>query len=168
MYRNKTFVSFDGDNDMHYYRLMRAWKANERFDFRFYDAHDINTARDTSTEETIKGRLRERLGNAKVVVSLIGDRTRYLYRLVRWELEQALEQEIPIIGVNLNGRRSQDTELCPPIIRDELAMYVSFQPSIIQYAIENWPGQCSTLRREGKGGAYYYRDEIYQRLGLLG
>ena len=43
-YRNKTFVSFDGDNDIHYYRLMTAWKAHSQFDFNFYDAHDLNTA----------------------------------------------------------------------------------------------------------------------------
>jgi len=24
-YQNKTFVSFDGDTDIHYYRLMTAW-----------------------------------------------------------------------------------------------------------------------------------------------
>ena len=28
-------------------------------------------------------------------------RTRYLYRFVRWELEQAVSRGIPIIGVNL-------------------------------------------------------------------
>ena len=27
-YRNKTYIAFDGDNDMHYYRLMTAWKAS--------------------------------------------------------------------------------------------------------------------------------------------
>ena len=167
MYRNKTFVSFDGDNDIHYYRLMQAWKANDRFDFNFYDAHDINTARDSSLEATIKRRLGERLSNAKLVISLIGERTRYLYKFVRWELEKALELGIPIVGVNLNGRRSQDTDLCPPIIRGELVIYVSFQPSIIRHSIENWPNQWSRLKREGKSGAFFYGDEVYRGLGLL-
>ena len=167
MYRNKTFVSFDGDNDIHYYRLMQAWKANAQFDFNFYDAHDINTARDSSTEATIKRRLGERLANANVVISLIGERTRYLYRFVRWELEKALEERIPIIGVNLNGRRSQDTDLCPPVIRDELVIYISFQPGIIQHAIENWPKQSSNLVAEGRRGPYFYRDSLYRNLGLL-
>lgn len=165
-YRNKTFVSFDGDNDIHYYRLMTAWKANDRFEFNFYDAHDLNTARDSSQERTIKRRLRERLNNAKVVVSLIGQRTRYLFKFVRWELEQALELGIPIVGVNLDGRRSQDVDLCPPVIRDELVIYVSFRPRIIQHVIENWPGQFESLRRGGKNGAYFYRDDVYQRLGI--
>lgn len=56
-YRNKTFVSFDGDTDIHYYRLMQAWKQSDGIDFNFYDAHDLNTARDSSREESIKAQL---------------------------------------------------------------------------------------------------------------
>ena len=97
-YRNKVFVSFDGDNDIHYYRLMRAWKQNDHTAFNFFDAHDINTARDTSTEETIKRRLSERLANAYVLVSLIGEHTRYLYKFVRWELEQAVNHHLERMG----------------------------------------------------------------------
>ena len=165
-YRNKVFISFDGDNDIHYYRLMKAWKQNDRTPFNFFDAHDINTARDTSTEETIKRRLAERLSNAHVVVSLIGERTRYLYKFVRWELEQAIERGIPIIGVNLNGRRFQDSDRCPPVIRDELVVYVSFQPAILQFALENWLGEHARLQAQGTSGPHYYRSEIYKDLGL--
>ena len=51
-YKNKVFVSFDGDKDIHYYRLMRAWKQNDSSHFDFHDAHDahdVNSAQDTST-----------------------------------------------------------------------------------------------------------------------
>lgn len=70
-YRNKTFVSFDGDNDIHYYRLMCAWKRNDNIPFNFFDAHDLNTARDSSLEASIKRQLRTRLLNAKI--ELIGE-----------------------------------------------------------------------------------------------
>ena len=165
-YRNKVFVSFDGDNDIHYYRLMQAWKQNDRTAFNFFDAHDINTARDTSTEETIKRRLSERLSNARVVASLIGEHTRYLYKFVRWELEQAVSRGIPVIGVNLNGRRSQDMDVCPPVLRDELVAYISFQPVTLQYALENWPAEHARLRPQGMTGPRYYQDDVYARLGL--
>lgn len=165
-YRNKVFISFDGDNDIHYYRLMRAWKQNDHTPFNFYDAHDINTARDTSTEETIKGRLRERMTNAKVVISLIGENTRYLYRFVRWELEQAISRRLPIIGVNLNGKRSQDADRCPPVIRDALVAYVSFNVGIIQHALENWPEEFIRLTSQGVNGPRYYDGDVYRRLGL--
>ena len=165
-YRNKVFVSFDGDSDIHYYRLMRAWKQNDNSPFNFFDAHDINTALDTSLESTIKRRLAERLANTKVVVSLIGEKTRYLYRFVRWELERARDLGLPIIGVNLNGLRNQDSDRCPPVIRETLAVYVSFQPKILQYALENWPNSHTRLRKELKTGPHYYTQETYKTLGL--
>ena len=60
-YRNKTYVIFDGDKDMWGYRFMRGWKKNENVDFDFYDAHETNKLLDGSSEETVKGKLRERL-----------------------------------------------------------------------------------------------------------
>src|SRR5574337_1273317 len=73
-YRNKTYVAFDGDKDIRYYLLMKAWKQSDKTDFNFYDAHDLNTARDSSQEESIKRQLRERMANSKVFVLLIGER----------------------------------------------------------------------------------------------
>ena len=102
-YRNKVYVAFDGDNDMTYYNMLKAWNANDNVDFTFYDAHFINTARDTSLEASIKSQLRIRLQNTKVLILLIGEHTRYLYKFVRWELETALRMDIPIIAVNLNA-----------------------------------------------------------------
>ena len=165
-YRNKVYISFDGDNDIHYYRLMRAWKQNNNTSFNFYDAHDLNTARDSSQEESIKAQLRVRFQNSKIFVILIGNSTRYLYKFVRWEMERALALELPIIGVNLNGLRYQDTERCPPIIRDELAVYISFNAAILQYALEDWSTQHYSLRSQEKSGPYYYNQNHYAALGL--
>ncbi len=41
-YTNKTYVAFDADSDIRYYRLMQAWKKNNNTTFDFYDAHDLN------------------------------------------------------------------------------------------------------------------------------
>ena len=125
-YRNKTYVCFDGDKDIRYYWLMKAWKRNNGFSFNFFDAHDLNTGRDTSLTETIRRRLRERLRNSKVMVVLIGESTRYLYRFVRWEMEQALAMNMPVVAVNLNGEKEIDCNRCPPVIRNELVLHISF------------------------------------------
>lgn len=162
-YRNKTFVSFDGDTDIHYYRLMQAWKQNDNMPFDFYNAHDLNSARDTSTEESIKVQLAERLRNTKVFVILIGENTRYLYKFVRWEIEQSIKRDLPIIAVNLNGKKSMDADRCPPLLRDALAIHISFNAKIMQYALENWPGSHEKYRKEGKRGSYYYKEELYSR-----
>ena len=162
-YTNKSYVCFDADTDIHYYRLMTAWKEHEKIEFNFYNAHEINTLRDGSSEATIKAKLRERLENTKVLVILIGQNTARLYKFVRWEIEWALDNDIPIIAVNLNGNRNQDA-LCPPILRNDLAMFVSFGQKIMNYALNHWPSQHHIEKKNGKSGAFYYPDNIYNAL----
>ncbi len=166
-YRNKTYVCFDGDTDIHYYRLMQAWHQSDHTPFSFYDAHDLNYARDASQETSIKAQLRERLRNTKVFVVLIGEQTRYLYKFVKWEMEQALAMRLPIIAVNLNGLRQQDPDRCPPVIRDELVLHISFRAAALQKALETWPEDDARLRTEGKNGPYYLMPAVYERLGIL-
>jgi len=165
-YRNRTYVCFDGDEDMHYYRLMCAWKQHEGIDFDFFNAHDLNTARDDSQEESIKRQLRERLNNTRVFVVLIGKKTRYLTKFVKWEMEQALSLGLPIIAVNLNGLRQQDVDRCPPTIKDALAIHISFNAAIMQHALEHWPASHNQYRSENKTGPYFYKPEVYKQMGL--
>lgn len=164
-YRNKIYTCFDGDTDMKHYRLMTAWAENENIDFEFYNAHDLNTARDTSQEESIKRQLRERLANSKAMVVLIGEKTKLLTKFVKWEMEIALKKDLPIIGVNLNGSRNQD-DRCPPIIKNELVMFVPFGVKIVSYALTNWPARHAVLRKEGTTGARVYNEKVYKKLGL--
>jgi len=165
-YRNKTYVSFDADTDMRYYRLMQAWKDNRNINFNFYNVHDINPNPRLISEVTIKRQLRERFANTKYFVLLVGAQTRYLYRYVRWEIEQALNFDLPIIVVNLNNKKEIDEKLCPPIIKNELAIHISFKAAIIKYALDNWSMEHKEKRRDGKSDAYYYPGKIYKHLGI--
>lgn len=151
---------------MHYYRLMCAWKQNDNMPFSFDNAHDLNSARDSSQEESIKAQLRIRMQNSKEFILLIGENTRYLYKFLKWEIEQALARDLPIIAVNLNGMRSQDTDRCPPVLRNELSIYVSFNAAILQHALEHWPSSHMKYKTEEKSGPYYYKESVYRQLGL--
>lgn len=162
-YRNKTYVCFDADTDIHYYWLMTAWKENDAVAFNFHNAHELNNIMSRSQETTIKKKLRERLANTKVMVVLIGANTRNLYKYVRWEIEYAVENNIPIIGVNLNGKRDQD-DLCPPILRDKLAVYIPFNQKILDFALNDWPSSHWHYKQNGKTGPYSYPDGVYDRL----
>ncbi|MEX1550229.1 TIR domain-containing protein [Enterococcus sp. C50] len=171
-YRNKTYVAFDGDNDMKYYRTMQMWKQNDSSTFNFYDAHDLNNALDTSSEETIKRKLRERMSNSKVFVLLVGEKTRYLHKFVSWEIEQAIKLDLPIIVVNLpesiggEGKRKMDRERCPKKAKETLAIHISFKSKILQYALENWPLSHKDYKKSNENGPYVYNDSVYKNLGL--
>jgi hypothetical protein len=168
-YRNKAYIAFDGDNDIHYYYLMKAWKHNQRdffSDFNFYDAHEINYARDSSQEESIKRQLKTRLESSKIFVLLIGQSTKYLYKFVLWEVEQAITLNIPIIAVNLNGKRTIDYNLCPSILVSRLAVHISFNQKIIEYALGNWEQDYTNYKRNSINSPQRYLDTIYYRLGI--
>lgn len=163
-YRNKTYVIFDGD-DIRYYRLMQAWKENDNIEFDFNNAHDIGGIREDSQEETIKRHLRERFSNSKQAVVLVGENTKNKYKYVRWEIEVAQDLELPIIVVNLNGKRNIDNDLCPKILKDCLAIHISYNRDIIKYALDDWPEFHASNKRT-ESTPYYYKESVYEELGL--
>jgi hypothetical protein len=152
----RTFVGFSS-TDIHYYWLMQAWKKNTNIDFNFTDCQLAQEIR-SEDEAYIKRRCRERINMAGKFIQLIGEDTRWKYKYVRWEAEVALEKSCTIIGVNLDKSRQMVEETCPPVIRDVGAIFVSFSPYIIKYALENYEMHDS--------GNDYYRDSVYKSLGL--
>ena len=138
-YKNKTYVMFDADTDIRMYRLMTAWKANQNIDFNFHDAHGLNNLRQTTSEEQIKRKLRERLNKTKQAILLVGENTKNLYKFVRWEIEVAMSMDIPIIAVNL-CKSNGATVRTPPLLKNN-AYFVSvpFDQGKIKYALDNFP-----------------------------
>jgi hypothetical protein len=153
----RTFVGFSS-TDIKCYHLMQAWKANEDIDFNFTDCQ-LQKELNSENEEYIKRVCRERISMASKYIMLIGQDTRYRYKYVRWEAEVACEKGCTIIGVNLDKSRQFVDATCPPVINDIGAVFVSFSPKVIALALENY--QMNTK------GNFYYKDEIYKKLGLL-
>ena len=162
----KVYVCFDSDNDFHYFRMMQTWHLNNNIDYIFLHGQDLHSPRFENSDEEIKDKIKKKIQSADAFVILIGESTRYLRKFVYWEMEQALELEKPIIGVNLSGLRSIDVQRCPPIIEKQLAVHISFNSLILQKALETWPKNHASLRRNGKSGPYYYDTSFYTKLGL--
>src|SRR5438270_176478 len=145
---------------------MTAWNGNEHIDFNFYNAHDLNSARDTSSEESIKAQLRLRMANAKQMILLVGANTKYLRKFVPWEIELARKKDIPIIVANLNKKRGYDPDRCPLAIGSEIyTMHVAFYARIIQYALNDFAEKYYEYK-DTIVGNYRYKDSVYEELGL--
>ena len=164
-YRNKTYVIFDGDVDMWAYAYMKGWKRNDHIEFDFFDAHDISPLTQLASEDTVRRRLRDRLGNTKQAIVLLGESTRYLYKFVRWELEMCQKLSIAMIVVNLSGKRQMDPERCPPLVQNYYAVHVNFKMKIIKHALDNFPAEY-VRQPAGAVGARYYAADVYAQLGL--
>jgi hypothetical protein len=167
-YRNKTYVAFASE-DIHCYRLMEAWRENEKIDFSFFDAHDLYVARDTSKPESIKARLRERLNNAKQVVLLGSEHARRKggdgSSFLSYEVDTVVRLGLPVVIANLDGDRRVDRAFIPAPLLDAVyyTVSVSFQPKIIQFALDNYVPE---FVAGGKSGSQLYNADKYSKLGL--
>lgn len=154
-YRNKTYIIFDADNDMKYYRLMQAWKENEKIDFNFHNAHELNNLRPYSTEITIKNKLRERIKNSKQAIVLVGESTKNLHKFVRWEIEIALSLDLPIIAVNLD-KNNKETIKTPPILKNTAYFVnVPFEMKKIKHALDFFPNEYKKNKNEAPSSRHY-------------
>ncbi|GGD10811.1 TIR domain-containing protein [Hyunsoonleella pacifica] len=166
-YRNKTYVIFDGDNDMWAYARMKGWKALKNIDFNFIDAHDLKPlTKQAKSEDYIKGRLSERLKNAKQVIVLVGEKTKNLYRFVRWEIQQSINLDLPIVVANLNKEREIDGVLCPAILKGANAMHISFRMKMIKHALDDWPPYYKSSVDKSESNNWRYKESVYKNLGL--
>ena len=151
----RTFVGFSS-TDIHYYRLMLAWKENEHIDFNFANCQ-LGQEINSEDESYIKRKCCERIDMAGTFAVPIGQDTRSKHKYVRWEMEVAREKDCRIIGINLDGSRRVVNATCPPIIRNIGAIFVPFSAKIVAYALENY--------QMHQDDDYHYKDEVYKQLG---
>src|ERR1700730_15299190 len=89
---------------------------------------------------------------------LVGEKTKNLYKFVRWELDLAVDLDLPMIAANLSAKNRQDDERCPAIIRDTgRVVHIPFSLEAVKHALDNWPSEFGRLsKNERAGGARYY------------
>lgn len=153
---SRTFVSFSS-SDIHCFRLMQAWKGHDHIDFDYIDMQ-LNRGINSENEAYIKSLLRNKITNSGTFIQLIGNDTKSKHKYVRWETEVAIEKNCRLIGVNLNTKRLMDDYLTPPILKDKGAIFISYSPKIIKFALDNFP------KKENDN--WHYEDHIYKNLGL--
>lgn len=108
------------------------------------------------------------MANSKMFVLLLGEKTKYLTKFVKWEVEHAIYLNLPIIVVNLNGNRNEDSQRMPTWLNNEICICCSCNAKIMQYSLEHWGDyhyqyQADTNK---KGKHYSWKDTVYDDLGL--
>ncbi len=165
--RTKTYIAFDGDSDLMSYRTVQSWSANQALSFNLNDAHDVNTARDDSLPQSIINQLRERLDNTKVLILLVGDKTKYNRKgILKYELQYALRNKLPILltFIGFKVAHSNTSELwnkylhpkIPSVLTDASEIYGLVSPftrSSVEYAVKTY----SHLRLPDQGYTWNWR-----------
>jgi hypothetical protein len=155
-YRNKAYVCVEYDSDKNYYNTLKMWKNNEKFDFTFYNAHELNNIMYFSNEETIKRKLRERMLNSKMLIVLIGERTKFHHKYVVWEIKLAQKLDIPIIALNINKVNGIDKNLCPTCLKGEKVVHIPFSKEALRHAMDVWPSYYHNIAKNDDKIDYFY------------
>jgi hypothetical protein len=185
-YRNGTYVAFHtdgtilpGKSDFMYYQLMRAWSAHPDDEFAMVNSHEKTYAvRDSSSRETLRRSLKERLCNSKNMVLIIGPTTRLDDDWVPFEIEQAVDSyEIPIIAaytpkINSGPIRNPSAlaGYWPYALSSRIAsgkahvIHIPFKKEPVTDAIS----QFSHNQFPNGGGLGCYDDRSYAGWGILG
>ena len=76
-----------------------------------------------------------------------------------------LEFNLPVVIANLDGDRSVDKNFIPApfIIENYYTLSVSFQPSVIKYALDDYAPKFAS---SDNAGPHQYKPFVYENLGL--
>lgn len=184
-YRNGTYIAFHangtnipgGNSDIDYYNLMKAWSENKNIDFTMVNSHEkVSAVRDTSSRETLRRSLLERLSNSKNMVLILGKTTRLDTDWVPFEVAKAVDEYgIPIIAAY--------TEVSIPIRAP--SAFRSYWPQALTDRISNGTAsvihmpfnmkalldatsQFSHDKLPRGGGLGFYDDAAYRSFGITG
>lgn len=152
VYRTKTYIAFDGDSDLMSYRTIQSWHANDSISFTLNNAHDVNTARDDSLPESIIRQLKERLDVSKILLVLVGDKTKNNRKgILKYELQYALRNKLPLVLVfiGFEAGHSNTADLwnrylrpkIPTVLLDAQEIYALVSPftrSAVDYAVKTY------------------------------
>jgi len=91
MAKKKVFVSYDHSEDVLYKDLLRAWDANDNFDFEF-DQRSPNVAIDSTDAAAIKSSLTTKMKQADYLLVIVGSKTS-TSKWITWEVSRAKESD---------------------------------------------------------------------------
>lgn len=128
-YRSGTYIAFHAGgttdptaSDMKYYRMIQAWHANDNIEFKCVNSHEKASAvRDTSSKETLRRSLVERLKNSRNFLLIVTANTRKDTDWIPFEIAEAVDRfRLPIIaaypGYTRIMKPAELRPLWPPVL----------------------------------------------------
>ncbi len=118
MAKKKVFVSFDWENDRHYKSLLKAWDANDKFDFVFADHSSGEIA--SSDISRVKAGLTRKINLATHTLVIVGEEANKRHKdylqigarnWINFEIQQSKLAGNKLIGVKLDRLNESPEEL---------------------------------------------------------
>ena len=165
-YKGKIYVAYDANNDHKYFEELSTWVQTDESKFDLFNGYDILKKIDKVNDDILKEELRSRMAEADVCLLVVGDKTKSYRKVTRWQVETAINKNMPIIVINPNGIRTVDFDKVPTAIKKCLSLHIAYQPLILEFALKNWPLSHSGYLEKEKKHTIRYANSVYEALGL--
>lgn len=183
MYRNGTYVAFDGQgttdptkSDMKYYGLLQQWNKSKNYELSFSDSHKKSyQVKDSSSRKTLESRLMERMRNSKNMLLILSEDTNYDRGMLNFEIEKAVDYyKLPLIiaytGCDYILNPEIHADRWPEALYKRIkngtanAIHIPFKEKTIMQAISRFTVN-STGEDKLDGPLYTYSEQAYIKWG---
>ncbi len=131
VYRTRTYIAADWDSDSDAVKQINKWNDSNYFRLSFTNAHDLQQARDSSLNCSIKSSLATRLDASKTFVLIVGNNT----KTVRSGSCQYCSSKNSYTGACARGysidNRSYIEYECEKAVRDRLNIIVLYKATTV-------------------------------------
>ena len=166
MIEEKIYVALDPTADKEYYEQIKLWTNKTGNTYNLIDGIEFASKVNKVDDEVIKPKIKERVKEAKAVILLMGPTTKSMRKFVRWQIEAACNNQMPLIVINTNGIRSIDFARCPTYLKKQISIHIPFHPDILEFALKDWPKQNAIAIEKEDTGTFVYDHEIYEKLNI--
>ncbi|MDH7497577.1 MAG: TIR domain-containing protein [Syntrophomonadaceae bacterium] len=145
----RAFFSLDPGNPLDTYLVLAAWTYAAGLGVHCWNPLGAEEM-PVGGEREARRVLRQELRGCRLAVALVGRETGRRSTVARWEMETALELDLPVLAVNLNGKDGLDQRRCPEVLKGRTVLHVAFARPVVTYALQVWPERYPQARRVGR------------------
>lgn len=166
MSEQKIYVALDPAVDKDFYNTIKQWKNKDGDLYNFVDGIEFAGKVNKQSDEILKPLIQNRVKEFNMVILLMGANTRRMRKFVRWQIEAACDNQIPLIAINTNGIRSVDFARCPVYLKKQISIHIPFHPDILSFALSDWPAKHEAAVLKENKGTFVYDHKIYDKLNI--
>jgi hypothetical protein len=111
MPKKAVFISYDHSEDAHYKNLLKAWDANDNFEFEF-DQRSPDEPIDSTNAAIIKQGLTKMTQNAEYLLVIVGNKS-HQSKWMKWEISRAKQSDLKLklAAIKLDNSYTTPSEL---------------------------------------------------------
>ena len=163
-YKGKIYVAFNALNDMNMYKALEAFEQEDGSKFNFYNGAQFANLLDKENDDVLKNKIQKNMDGSDLVVVLLSKTLKSMRRFSKWQVEYAINKQMPIIALNNNALRGVDYDIMPTILKNHLCLIVPNDPKALELACYNWPNSAKEHYQNNDKTPYRYDYEVYKEL----